>query len=58
MKNLFKKLQTVLCPFHEEKTPSCVIDLNKKTYHCMGCGKKGKLDDFTIAYMGGFDGQA
>lgn len=33
----------VLCPFHQEKTPSMVIDFNDKTYHCLGCGRKGRI---------------
>jgi len=36
---------TVLCPFHEEKTPSCVIDVAKGTWHCFGgCEAHGKAE--------------
>ncbi|HGD7401405.1 TPA: CHC2 zinc finger domain-containing protein, partial [Escherichia coli] len=28
---------TTLCPFHDEKTPSCVISPEKNLYHCFGC---------------------
>jgi hypothetical protein len=33
----------LLCPFHIEKTPSCVIHIRtSKYFHCYGCGKSGK----------------
>ena len=32
-----------LCPFHEEKTPSCVIDRVRNTFKCFGCGKGGDV---------------
>jgi DNA primase len=34
------------CPFHEEKTPSFTVDPNKQTFHCLGCGLNGNVDDF------------
>ena len=37
-----KKL-ACLCPFHEEKTPSCVIDTVRNTFKCFGCGKSGDV---------------
>jgi len=34
----------MLCPFHKEKTPSCVIHARTpKYFHCYGCGKSGDL---------------
>jgi hypothetical protein len=33
----------VRCPFHDEKTPSCTIDLADRTFVCFGCGAHGKL---------------
>ena len=35
-----------LCPFHNEKTPSCKINDDIGTFYCFGCGAKG--DIFTI----------
>jgi len=35
-----------LCPFHEEKTPSCCVYENTNSYHCYGCNTGGD----TIAY--------
>ncbi len=39
----------VLCPFHEEKTPSCVITPSKNLFHCFGCGSGGTLIDWVMA---------
>ncbi len=33
----------MLCPFHEEKTPSFSVDAQNKTFYCFGCGKKGTI---------------
>lgn len=41
-----KRKYMVCCPFHEEKTPSCEIDIDKGLYHCFGCGSSG--DVFTL----------
>ena len=32
-----------LCPFHEEKTPSLQIDVEKGLWHCYGCGAAGNI---------------
>lgn len=32
-----------LCPFHPDKISSLGIDEQRGTYHCFGCGKKGRL---------------
>lgn len=31
----------ILCPFHEEKTPSCHLYIESRTFHCFGCGEHG-----------------
>ena len=35
-----------LCIFHQEKTPSLSIDLEKGVFHCFGCGRGGGVRDF------------
>ena len=37
-----------LCPFHNEKTPSFHVNLNKQFYHCFGCGEHGSSIDFIM----------
>ena len=32
-----------LCPFHAEKSASCVIDRVRNTFKCFGCGKSGDV---------------
>lgn len=34
----------VICPAHEEKTPSCMVDIEKKRFHCFSCGAEGSLE--------------
>jgi DNA primase len=34
------------CPFHVEKTPSCVITPSKNLFHCFGCGAAGSVLDW------------
>ncbi len=34
------------CPFHNEKTPSFKITLDKNLYHCFGCHASGSLIQF------------
>lgn len=50
--NLVMGENTVLCPFHEEKTPSMQINTMQKIYHCFGCGAHGTENDFTQKYFG------
>ena len=32
-----------LCPFHQERTPSCVIYPDDQQYHCFSCGEHGDV---------------
>jgi len=40
-----------LCPFHEEKTPSFVIQKDDSHYHCFGCGAHGDAIQFLMAHL-------
>jgi DNA primase len=43
--DFFDMIQTkrikILCPFHTERTASCVIDMKHGKFHCFGCGVSG-----------------
>ncbi len=40
-----------LCPFHEEKTPSFMINRGDTHYHCFGCGAHGDAIAFLMNYQ-------
>lgn len=44
------KNYTGLCPFHEEKTSSFVVNQSKQLYHCFGCGAGGDVFEFLQRY--------
>ena len=37
------------CPFHEDATPSCSINLERGIFKCFGCGESGNVLDFIAA---------
>jgi DNA primase len=40
-----------LCPFHDEKTPSFVLNRGDSHYHCFGCGAHGDAIQFLMNYQ-------
>lgn len=49
----FKKVGsnfTACCPFHDEKTPSFIVNRTKGLYHCYGCGVGGDCIKFVMEY--------
>jgi DNA primase len=40
-----------LCPFHEEKTPSFVMQKGDSHYHCFGCGAHGDAIAFLMGHL-------
>ncbi|OGN55223.1 MAG: DNA primase [Chlamydiae bacterium RIFCSPHIGHO2_12_FULL_44_59] len=40
-----------LCPFHEERTPSFVIQRGDSHYHCFGCGAHGDAIQFLMTHL-------
>lgn len=40
-----------LCPFHDEKSPSFVVQKGDSHYHCFGCGAHGDAIQFLITHL-------
>lgn len=40
-----------LCPFHEEKTPSFMMQKGESHYHCFGCGAHGDAISFLMTHV-------
>src|SRR5271163_2089515 len=39
------------CPFHEEKTPSFMVQKGDSHYHCFGCGAHGDAISFLMSHQ-------
>jgi len=46
------KDHVVCCPFHEEKTPSCIISPKTNLFNCFGCGTGGSVIDWVMKTQG------
>ncbi|HHL19869.1 MAG TPA: DNA primase [Thiothrix sp.] len=44
------QLYAACCPFHNEKTPSFMVNPIKQFYYCFGCGVSGTAISFMMAY--------
>lgn len=40
-----------LCPFHEERTPSFIVQRGDSHYHCFGCGAHGDAIAFLMGHL-------
>ncbi len=41
-----------LCPFHDERSPSCYLQEDRNSYHCFGCGASGNVISFVMHNQG------
>lgn len=39
------------CPFHDEKTPSFIVQKGDSHYHCFGCGAHGDAIQFMMTHL-------
>ncbi|WP_143872485.1 CHC2 zinc finger domain-containing protein [Catenovulum sediminis] len=46
------KDKALCCPFHDDKTESCVITPSKNLFNCFGCGESGSVIDWVMKTQG------
>jgi len=42
----------ILCPFHPDKNPSCLINTERQIFHCFACSAHGDVIDFVMELKG------
>ncbi len=42
----------IQCPFHDDRTPSCSVNVRNKLFKCFGCGKEGSVIDLWAQVTG------
>ena len=47
-----------LCPFHEEKTPSCSMNMYTGMFHCFAGSKEVLKNALNLGFFIGFDGNS
>lgn len=45
-------IRKALCPFHNEKTPSLNVNIDKALWYCFGCQKGGSIIDWIVYKTG------
>lgn len=45
----------VLCPYHEDVTASCSVNLTEQLFKCQGCGKHGNFEELVAQKTTGAD---
>jgi DNA primase len=43
---------SLCCPFHDDKTPSCIISPKSNLFNCFGCGTGGSVIDWVMKTQG------
>lgn len=46
------KDKALSCPFHEDKTESCIITPSENLFNCFGCGEGGSVIDWVMKTQG------
>lgn len=44
--------KAVICPFHDDKTPSCQVNIEKQVFRCPVCNAGGDIIDLVAGSMG------
>lgn len=47
----YGKAHKALCPFHQEKSPSFIVQRGDSHYHCFGCSAHGDAIQFLMHYL-------
>jgi DNA primase len=48
----------ILCPWHDDRKPSCYVQLQSGVVHCFSCGEKGQFVKLVRTILGGSEDRA